>query len=355
MRSSPRRASRGQSLAELTVGLLLFTVVAVYGIHFAEVGYLSLKVPEAAVAPLWDSTALRVHRMHPGKDQIGDFSSFKDIAPVVEANARVRYSDFDGRSSTSGQRSQLTQVFTRMDGLKLDCTRDDRVAFDVPRSRRPALMTPQKGDWGIALPAQDVGDGTDSPLDGIYENLGGISCSAQADLQGLPSLPTDLLDQARAFFHGEQPVPRPKMKACATGRAVGGVCSGRYGILLGDFGFSDADVSGHCPLQPERPDEPCRDNPTFYDAAMKVFANNGRSAGHAASDFAKAFAGYSPIDESGFFMSYRGEEDDYLEQDTPRGEALDEMDRPRNTGGPDHKPSTVRRASNLCFLGTKEC
>ncbi|WP_224247849.1 pilus assembly protein [Hyalangium gracile] len=354
MRAAPH-ASRGQALVELSLGLLTFTVVAVYGIHFAEVGYLSLKVPEAAVSPLWDSTALRVHRMEPRKEQIGDFRSFENIAPEVQAHARARYGDFDGRSSTLNGRPELTQVFTRMNGLKLDCTRDDQVAFDVPRSRRPALMMPQDGDFGVPQPGQDLGEETDSPLDGIYENVGGISCSAQADLQGLPSLPVLVLDKARALIHGEAPAQHETMKACATGQAVGGVCSGRYGILLGDFGFADADLGDHCPLQAERPNEPCRENPTFYYAAMKVFSNNGRAAGRAASDFAEAFAGYSPIDENGFFMSYRGEEDDYIENDTPRGEELDEVDRPRNTGGPDHKPTAVRRASNLCFLGMREC
>ncbi|WP_224372211.1 pilus assembly protein [Hyalangium versicolor] len=350
-----RHVSRGQALVELAVGLLIFTIVAIYGIHFAEVGYLSLKVPEAAVAPLWDSTALRVHRMEPREDQIGDFSPFASIAPDVEANARARYADFDGRSSSVGNRSEITQVFTRMDGLQLDCQRDDRVAFDVPRSLRPILMEPVDGDFGAAEPNPDLGQATDSPLDGIYENVGGISCSAQANLQGLPTLPGLLLDHARSLGQGLKAEPHEQMKACATGQAVGGVCSGRYGILLGDFGFSDADASDHCPLQAERPNEPCRANPTFYYAAMKVFDNNRRSAGRAASEFAEAFAGYSPVDESGFFMSYRGEEDDYIERDTPRGEALDEIDRPRNTGGPDHKPSPVRRNSNLCFLGVRDC
>ena len=136
---------------------------------------------------------------------------------------------------------------------------------------------------------------------------------------------------------------------------MGGVCKGRYGILLGDFGFTDADVSDHCPLQPEKPDKPCPENRTFYYASMKVFSNNQRAAGTAASDFAKFFAGYSPIDENGFFMSYRGEEDGYVEKSTPPGEALDEVDRPRNTGGPDDEPEPYRRPSNVCFLGMQGC
>jgi hypothetical protein len=54
-------------------------------------------------------------------------------------------------------------------------------------------------------------------------------------------------------------------------------------------------------------------------------------------------------------MSYRGEEDGYIEQATPAGESRDELDRPRNTGGVEHKPTALRRPSNKCFLGLPGC
>ncbi|HZI03175.1 MAG TPA: TadE family protein [Archangium sp.] len=349
-----RRVPRGQSTAELALCLLVFVTVVMFGIHFAEVGYLSLKVHEAAVSPLWDSTAFRVHRMRENRETIGDFSAFPAIAPRVMANARERYRDFDGRSSTRGPRTQVTQVFTRVKDMQVRCAQDEEVEFDLPRSRRPALRSPLPGSWGHYPPGQDVGEPTDSVLDGIYENVGGISCAAEAHLEGLPTLPTRFMEGEGGFF-GEKHATPLKMKACAAGRAVGGDCKGRYGILLGDFGFSDPEVSGHCPLQPEQPDVPCSENRAFYYAARKVFDTNGRSAGRDASKFAEFFVGHSPIDESGFFMSYRGEEDGYIERDTPRGESQDEIDRPRNTGGVDHKPSPKRRPSNTCFLGLREC
>ncbi|MFY0525154.1 TadE family protein [Archangium gephyra] len=349
-----RRAPRGQSTAELALCLLVFVTVVMFGIHFAEVGYLSLKVHEAAVSPLWDSTAFRVHRMLENRETIGDFSAFPSIAPRVMANARERYRDFDGRSSTRGPRTQVTQVFTRVRDMQVRCARDEEVEFDLPRSRRPALRSPLPGSWGTYPPGQDVGEPTDSVLDGIYDNVGGISCAAEAHLEGLPTLPTRFMEGEGGFF-GEKHATLLKMKVCAAGRAVGGTCQGRYGLLLGDYGFSDPEVSEHCPLQPEQPDVPCSENRAFYYAARKVFDANGRSAGRDASEFAEFFVGHSPIDESGFFMSYRGEEDDYIERDTPRGESQDEIDRPRNTGGVDHKPSPKRRPSNKCFLGLREC
>ncbi|HEX5751070.1 MAG TPA: TadE family protein [Archangium sp.] len=349
-----RHDARGQSTLELALGLLVFVTVVMFGIHFAEVGYLSLKVHEAAVSPLWDSTAFRVHRMLEQRDHVSDFGAFSSIAPRVMANAQERYRDFDGRSSFASPRTHITQVFTRVEDMRVRCARDEDVEFDLPRSRRPALREPRPGNWGTYPPGQDVGEPTDSVLDGIYENVGGISCSAEAHLEGLPSLPRSFLEGEGGFFR-EKHSTLLKMKACATGRAVGGRCQGRYGILLGDFGFSDPEVSGHCPLQPEQPNVPCAENRAFYYAAMKVFDANGRSAGRDATKFAEFFVGESPIDESGFFMSYRGEEDDYVELDTPRGESQDEVDRPRNTGGVDHEPSPKRRPSNTCFLGLPEC
>ena len=347
-----RTHARGQSMAELVLGLIVFVTVVAFGIHFAEVGYLSVRVHEAAVSPLWDATALRVHRMRPQQDAIGDFSTFPAIAPAVTRDANARYRDFDGRRSSNFSPS-ITHVFTRMDGMQVQCDVDDRVEFDIPRSQRPALMEPREGNWGRAIPNQDLGSPTDSVLDGVYENVGGVTCRAEAHLRTLPSLTTTFLEGNTGFFQEKHAVLRD-MKACSVGRAAGGECKGRYAILLGDFAYADTDVSAHCPLQPEKPDVTCPENPAFYYGARKVFDNNQRSAGRSASDFADVFVGYSPIDESGFFMSYRGVEDDYVEPNTPRGEELDEVDRQRNTGGVEHRPPK-RRPSNECFLGLQGC
>ena len=326
MKTFPERP-RGQSTVELVLGLLVFVTVLMFGIHFAEVGYLSIKVHEAAVSPLWDSTALRVHRMRPQARGVGDFTPLNTLAPQVAGNANLRYRDFDGRTSTSGDRASLAHVYTQMEGLQVRCEQTPRVAFDVLRGQ--------------------------PHLNGVYANRGGLRCSAQASAKVLPSLTERFLEGSGGFFqqpHGR----RLDIPICAMGRAHGGRCQGSYGILLGDFAFADAGVSRHCPLQPERPDSPCPQNPAFYYAAKSIFDVNGRGAGSAASDFAGFFVGYSPIDENGFFMSYRGEEDGYVENDTPRGESADEARRPRNTGGVENRP-TLRRPANRCFLGMRRC
>ncbi|ATB32157.1 pilus assembly protein [Melittangium boletus] len=350
-----QRTPRGQSLVELTLGIIIFITVLMFGIHFAEVGYLSIKVHEAAVSPLWDSTALRVHRMVGNPSKIGNFDTFPGIPLQLEINANARYVDFDGRSSTPRGNPSISHLFTRIDGMKVRCVREDRIAFDLPRGSPPSMLSAVKGDFGKVPPGTIPGSSNESVLTGVYENMGGVTCAAEARLESLPALPLSFLEGEGGFF-SEKHAKKLRMKVCSVGRAAPGEeCKGRFGILLGDFAFADTDVSGHCPLQPERPDQPCAQNTAFYYAAKKVFDNNRRAAGRDSSRLAEYFVGYSPIDEGGFFMSYRGEEDNYIERDTPAGEAKDMMDRPRNTGGVEHKPTALRRASNRCFLGLNKC
>ncbi|HLL04008.1 MAG TPA: TadE family protein [Myxococcaceae bacterium] len=349
-----RRAPRGQSMVELALALIVFVTVIMFGIHFAEVGYLSLKVHEAAVSPMWDATALRTHRIRHHPTNIGDFRYVHSIAPVVTQDARQRYRDFDGRSSTEN-RPRLTHVFTQISNMQVHCQADAEVEFDVPRGGGATLLEPRPGGFPQGSGSNPCAgcQASRSLLDGIFENVGGMSCRAEAHVQALPTLPSRFLEGATGFFQAKHSI-KPMIKACAAGRVAGGECQGRYGILLGDFSFVDPDVVGQCPLRPELPDEPCSENEAFYYAAKKVYDGNGRSAGNDASKFAQHFVGFSPIDESGFFMSYRPEETGYLEPLTPPGEPEDEAQRPRGTGGVGYRPA-IRRPNNECFLGQPGC
>ena len=169
-----RLAPRGQSTVELALSLLIFVTVAMLGIHFAEVGYLPIKVHEAAVSPLWDSTALRVHRWRDTEKSIGDFTPFPLIAPAVESNANGRFHDFDGRTSTPGEGdTSVTQVFTRIDDMLVRCVRTEDVEYDLPRSGLPSLMAPSNGEFPRGSPGAPPADGDYSVLTGVYENMGG--------------------------------------------------------------------------------------------------------------------------------------------------------------------------------------
>ena len=115
LRGKASKASqRGQGTTELALGLLLFVTVLIFGIHFAEIGYLSLKVQESATSALWDTTSAKMHELP---------KNFDALTQLIDSNkpgqlATERYKDFDGRASKQG-RTKVVQLFTSAEGLKL--------------------------------------------------------------------------------------------------------------------------------------------------------------------------------------------------------------------------------------------
>ena len=95
MNGDARRAARGrgQSTVEMALGLMVFVTVLVFGMHFAEVGFLSIKVQEASAGALWDTTARRMHTLPK------DFAPLQTAMDQAGAQAQQRYQDFDGRTS----------------------------------------------------------------------------------------------------------------------------------------------------------------------------------------------------------------------------------------------------------------
>ncbi|MFY0582594.1 hypothetical protein ACN28S_57375 [Cystobacter fuscus] len=89
-------ARRGQALVETALGTMVFVTILVFGIYFAEVGALTLKVQEAANFALWEATG---HVQHDPRE--GEFQRRGAVAQA-EAEANRRYRDFDGRSSQGG-------------------------------------------------------------------------------------------------------------------------------------------------------------------------------------------------------------------------------------------------------------
>ena len=61
-------SARGQATVELALGLLIFVTVLIFGIHFAEMGFLSLKVTEASASAIWDATAYQTHSKLPNSN-----------------------------------------------------------------------------------------------------------------------------------------------------------------------------------------------------------------------------------------------------------------------------------------------
>jgi hypothetical protein len=258
---------RGQGTTELALGLLIFVTVLIFGIHFAEVGYLSLKVQEAAASALWDTTGARMHEL-PG--------NFAPLRNIISGNkpgqyATERFQDFDGRSSKTGGQAPV-QVFTSASGMEVTCGAAADIAF------RPS-----------------------GPTTGVYENVGGMRCSARAVLSPTRNLTRSFLDRGQGAFFDVQHYAMGVIPVCGTGRADGGRCAGNFGILLDDWGLAGAAESGECPVLRE---DGCANKP-YYDSAKKVYEARlpGLSAARA---LANDVVGSAPIDPGKFWMSFIG-------------------------------------------------
>ncbi len=115
---------RGQATVELALGLLLLVPVVMLGWAFAESGFLSMKVTEAADSALWDSSA--------------------DRRPLALAEARegaqARYRDFDGRSASAAS-GPHREAGTVSEGLTVSC-RATTVAITQPGFLDRAMAPP---------------------------------------------------------------------------------------------------------------------------------------------------------------------------------------------------------------------
>jgi hypothetical protein len=94
-----RREERGQGTVELAIGLLVFVTVLIFGIHFAELSFLSLKTTEAASYAIWDSTGRRVHRFDPNR--LGSSTQIYSVNSQVTGGADPTRSTSPSRRRTS--------------------------------------------------------------------------------------------------------------------------------------------------------------------------------------------------------------------------------------------------------------
>jgi hypothetical protein len=335
LRTRSLRHPRGQALVETALGTTIVVTLVAFGIYLAEVGYLSLKVQEAAISALWDGTAGKMHNL-----LLLSFDEAEDSMETAANRAQARYADFNGMSTvTRGDR--ITQSFTRADNLAVECTMGDGPEFD---SAFPLLSL-------------------------IYRDNNGTTCTAGADLTAI-NFPRDFLNN-----NGEGGLYKKKhlennsgfMRVCAAGRAVGGQCQGGYAMLVDDWGLAGALESPPCNMIfQDQPFVPCPNLP-FYAVTRLTYEETNLALMitpwyGAASKLAQAVMRFpSPIDEEAFFMSATGEETNFTQLPT-----LDERagsvlwgTTPGSIAGFTTSPtSTVsyirRRANGNCFLG-KDC
>lgn len=224
--------ARGQATVELALGLMVFVTVLLFGIHFAEIGYLSTKVTEANASALWHATAAKMHTLP------GDFG---DLDSLISGNkpgqeAQGLYADFDGRTSTSDGNEEA-QVFTRATGMQVRC-----------EAGGPSF--------------QPVGT-----TEGVFRDTGGMVCRSEANFQVLPVFPRSFLDSGQGAFFKERHYAATNLTICGVNRGGNGGCQGQFAILLDDWGLATEDELRDCRVQQG---SGCANGP-FYRSTNQVY------------------------------------------------------------------------------------
>ncbi|HEX8437432.1 TadE family protein [Archangium sp.] len=220
-----QRSFRGQATVELALSLLVFVSVLLFGIHFAEVGMMKLRVQQAATAALWDTTGLRMHRFNTAADAPPEFRTSDEMldkkGQAPGPRAEERFQDFDGRST--GGADGFTQVMTRGSRLSVQC--------------EPARVSP--------LPQGEAFDRLRvayTPAIAGGREVDGMACNADARVE-VWGMPRSFVDDGAGGIMDVKHVLRPQLRVCAFGRARGGVCQGSVPIALDDWALSGSDES----------------------------------------------------------------------------------------------------------------
>lgn len=307
-----RASERGQGTTELALGLLLFVTVLIFGIHFSEIGYLSLKVHEATTSALWDTTSAKMHELP---------RNFDALTQLIDSDkpgqlATERYRDFDGRTSKQG-RARVVQLFTSAEGLNVTCGAENSIFF------RPSVST----------------NGS------VYRNVGGMRCNAEAELSPVRKFTRRFLDRGRGAFFEVPHYAAGAIPVCGLGRAKNGQCSGGVGILLDDWALSSRAESRECVLLN------CQ-NRAYYDSAQQVYNHHNQVNG-SSERLASTIVGVAPIAPGRFWMSFRGSESGFLERE-PGGDSDTndwETTPGKNSRTTEYNTSFGNREK--CFLGNR--
>jgi hypothetical protein len=249
---------------ELALGVLVFVTILVFGIHFAEVGYLSLKVTEADAAALWHATAAKGHELP---------NNFSEIDNQISSNksgswATNQYKDFDGRQSQNGS-SAVEQVFTKASGLNVTCKAGGP-------SFKPVATT-----------------------DGVFKDTGGMVCNSQATMEAI-HFPESFLDSGAGKLFQVRNYNPFTMNICGVNR--GGGCQAGFAILLDDWALETGQELNECKVLDGAG---CQNKP-YYDSTKLVFQQHahltGASLSMAQQTVGTVPGGYNP---SNFYHSFR--------------------------------------------------
>jgi hypothetical protein len=255
----------------MALGTFVFVTVLIFGIHFAEVGHLWLKVQESANAAMWDATSQQMHDTF-----AHDWTLWEDTVSFANTEANARYADFD---ATRTGATTLNHVFTTAQGLDVECE-------ELSGAHRLSPLGPH-ASAARAYPS----------------GMSGIVCNSSARIMGL-RIPRRFLDGNMSQARHWEPVV---IRACAVGRPSGGTCPGRLGMLLDDWGYSGPQEAQQCPLAWEG-GVTC-DNQGYWDQVAAVYERVPLAG--SGTRLAGVVAGASPIDEDHMYLSFRGRESEF--------------------------------------------
>lgn len=374
LRGARRDAQRGAAVVELAITSVAFVTTLLFGIYFGELGFMMLKVQEAAHSAMLDSTSRRVHRLDLVAVNSGFESAYKPFANKMTGHAHAadraekKYGDFDGVNSNG---SGFTQVMASGDNMKVSCVPtaslngSDPLSFGIPTkvsSKRPHFFGAVR-----------------QYMSNMYRDRGGVSCSASATVQAI-NFPT-------AFMEGDGPLAQQKLfksqplRICGLGLAKNGKCTGQLAVLTGDWAIDGElnSVANRDMLQLSTGLMEPGGNLAYRKIIKDLFEANGdggqkKGAGRTAAQnlmiVAGGFSVADVMDENGeynerrFLMSDSGAESHY-EQELLANDPGQRRDVWYNTSGVDlgstsknpnkRGPKQMKYARCFLGIGSKSC
>jgi hypothetical protein len=295
-----RRATSGQATVELAIGSLVFVTVLLFGIHFAEISMVTLKVKEANAFATLEATAHRAHWFH--NNEINSGTTFKSFDPTQWGKtSKARYQDFEGLSDSAGT-TAMTLALTRAEGLSLRCDPDGAIRFSVRPAPKPANLASSSAAYQW--------------LTARYRDNGGLMCTAQARVSAI-RVPGQFAERSSGFFGAEHlDDSLINLPVCGTGEPINGKCKGKLVVMMGDWGL-DGDVPDLVNDDVRSVQWGLQENTPYENMVERLFVLNGGKYANAKSTpgqrLLRIGAGMKPgkdpewFNETVFNMSFKGE------------------------------------------------
>jgi hypothetical protein len=237
---------RGQASVELALGLLAFITVLIFGIHFAEVQYLAVRVATATHSAIFRLTGQRAHEAG------HDFKLVnQNVAGLNTMHHRKYWNDFT--PNTGEGSAAVSNVLTKIEKTEANlvrCFNEDELQSDL----KYIPMIPKA----------------------FSETGGGIRCGGQGTVSILPVFPKNFLDNNWGLKTAHYSGPT-SFRVCATARNQRGGPCGQIPVLLGDYS-----LQGNSSRGPQGPESKSHDlmnggNDAFEDLTKRAFGTGGKS------------------------------------------------------------------------------